>query len=140
MKIIVILLLFISTGCASQTKNKASKAKTSKTTKQTTKVGKVYTGIASYYSKKLHNSKTATGERYRNEKLTGASNNVKLNTWVKVTNLSNNKTVVVRINDRMHPRMAKKGRVVDLSWSAAEKLGFIKKGLQKVKMEVVSAP
>ena len=60
-----------------------------------------------------------------------------MNTWVKVTNLVNGKSVIVRINDRMHPRMAKKGRVVDLSRVAAEKLDFIKKGLVKVKVQVV---
>jgi rare lipoprotein A len=56
---------------------------------------------------------------------------------VRVTNLTNNKSVVLRINDRMHPRMQKKGRVVDLSRLAAKKLGFIKSGLTRVKVEVV---
>jgi flagellar biosynthetic protein FliO len=96
-------------------------------------------GIASFYSKSLDGTKTATGEIYRNSKMTGASNNLKLNTWVRVTNLSNGNTVIVRINDRMHPRMAKKGRVIDLSRAAAAELDFMKKGLTKVQLEVVSA-
>ena len=96
---------------------------------------KVITGIASFYSKNLDGTKTATGEYYRNAKLTAASNNIKLNTWVKVTNISNDKFVIVRINDRMHPRMAKKGRVVDLSRAAAKELDFMKKGLTKVRVE-----
>ena len=98
---------------------------------------KVVTGIASFYSKNLDGTKTATGEYYRNAKLTAASNNYKLNTWVKVTNLSNDKFVIVRINDRMHPRMAKKGRVVDLSRAAAKELDFMKKGLTKVRVEPI---
>jgi rare lipoprotein A (peptidoglycan hydrolase) len=98
---------------------------------------KVLIGIASFYSKNLDGTKTATGEYYRNAKLTAASNNYKLNTWVRVTNLSNNKFVIVRINDRMHPRMAKKGRVVDLSGTAAKELDFMKKGLTRVRVEPI---
>jgi rare lipoprotein A (peptidoglycan hydrolase) len=95
------------------------------------------TGIASFYSSSLDGTLTATGERYRNNKLSAASNDFNLNTWVRVTNLSNNKSVVLRINDRMHPRMQKKGRVLDLSRIAAKKLNFIKSGLTKVKVEIV---
>ncbi|MBC7650947.1 MAG: septal ring lytic transglycosylase RlpA family protein [Deinococcales bacterium] len=101
---------------------------------------KIITGKASFYSANLHGTKTATGEKYDNLKLTAASNNFKLNTWVLVTNLSNEKTVVVRINDRMHPRMAKKGRVLDLSGAAAKKLDFIIKGITKVEVEPIDKP
>ncbi len=96
-------------------------------------------GIASFYSKNLDGTKTATGEIFKNSKFTGASNHVKLNSWVRVTNLSNGNTVIVRINDRMHPRMAKKGRVIDLSRAAAAELDFMKKGLTKVQLEIVPA-
>ncbi len=96
-------------------------------------------GIASFYSKNLDGTKTATGEIFKNSKFTGASNHVKLNSWVRVTNLSNGNTVIVRINDRMHPRMAKKGRVIDLSRAAAAELDFMKKGLTKVHLEIVPA-
>jgi rare lipoprotein A (peptidoglycan hydrolase) len=96
-------------------------------------------GIASFYSKNLDGTKTATGEIFKNSKFTGASNHVKLNTWVRVTNLSNGNTVIVRINDRMHPRMAKKGRVIDLSRAAAAELDFMKKGLTKVQLVIVPA-
>ena len=95
------------------------------------------TGIASFYSANLDGTQTATGEIFRNSKFTAASNHLKLNTWVRVTNLKNNKTVIVRINDRMHPRMKKKGRVVDLSRVAARQLDFMKSGLTRVKVEVV---
>lgn len=94
-------------------------------------------GIASFYSSNLDGTKTATGEIFRNRKMTAASNNLPLNTWVRVTNLKNGKSVIVKINDRMHPRMKAKGRVVDLSRTAAQKLGFLKSGLTRVKVERV---
>lgn len=94
-------------------------------------------GIASFYSKNLEGTKTSTGETFHHNKMTAASNHFKLNTWVRVTNLRNGKTVIVRINDRMHKKMALRGRVVDLSLSAAEKLAFIKSGLVRVKVVAV---
>lgn len=99
--------------------------------------GKAITGIASFYKANLDGSITATGERYRNKKLTAASNNFKLNTWVLVTNLKNQKSVIVRINDRMHPRMKKKGRVVDMSGDAAAILDYKQAGLAKVKVQEI---
>ncbi len=101
------------------------------------KSGHAVSGIASFYSANLDGTLTATGERYRNNKLTAASNFFKLNTWVLVTNLHNHKQVIVRINDRMHPRMKKRGRVVDLSLTAAKHLDFIKAGLTRVKVEPI---
>ena len=102
------------------------------------KSGKSIKGVASFYSVGLDGTLTATGEKFRNEKLTAASNNLPLNTWVLITNTKNGKTVVLRTNDRMHPRMAKKGRVVDLSIRAARQLDFVEDGLTKVKVEVLS--
>jgi rare lipoprotein A len=57
-----------------------------------------------------------------------------LGTWIKVTNLKNGKTVVVKVNDRIHPKMK---RIVDLSRAAAQKLGYISNGLTRVKVELV---
>lgn len=94
-------------------------------------------GTASFYSKRLDGTKTATGEIFRNKKLTAASNHFKLNTWVRVTNLNNNKSVIVRINDRMHTKMVKKGRVVDVSRSAAKAIDMLRAGIVKVKVEAV---
>lgn len=95
---------------------------------------KVIYGIASYYAEKFNGRPTANGEIYDGKKLTAACNTLPLGTWIRVTNLSNNRSVIVKTNDRLHPRMT---RVVDLSRAAAEKLGFIKKGLTKVKVEVL---
>lgn len=97
--------------------------------------GKTMTGIASFYSRSLEGSETATGETFHHSNMTGASNFFKLNTWVRVTNLSNGKSIIVRINDRMAERMAKKGRVVDLTKTGATKLNFVNSGITKVKVE-----
>ncbi len=98
---------------------------------------KILFGIASFYSKSLDGTKTSTGETFRHKKLTAASNNFALGTWVKVTNLTNGNSIIVRINDRMSPRMARKGRVVDLSHTAAKMLDFIDAGIINVKVEEI---
>lgn len=91
-------------------------------------------GVASFYGQHFDSSRTATGELYLHSKLTAASNHYKLNTWVRVTNLRNGRSVVVRINDRMHKKMEAKGRVIDLSRSAARLLGFMRGGLTRVQL------
>lgn len=101
---------------------------------------KSVTGTASFYSKKFEGRKTATGERFKHAGFTAASNHFALNTWVKVTNLKNGATVVVRINDRMHRNMKKKGRVVDLTRAAASKIGILSKGLARVRVEITEKP
>ena len=114
------------------------KKKNTETTSSTYQTkGKPISGIASFYSANLDGTKTATGELYRNKKLTAASNNFNLNSLVLVTNPKNNKSVIVRINDRMHPRMKKKGRIVDLSGSAAQALDILKAGLAKVRVQEI---
>ena len=92
-------------------------------------------GLASYYSQNLEGSPTSSGERFTHSKYTCASNHVKLGTWLKVTNTNNGKWVYVKVNDRMHPRMAKKGRIVDLTISAFSKIGNLTSGILKVKVE-----
>lgn len=95
---------------------------------------RVYYGIASYYAAKFNGRPTANGEIYDDKKLTAACNILPLGTWIRVTNLKNNKSVVVKTNDRLHPRMK---RIVDLSRSAAEKLAYTGRGLTQVKVEVI---
>ncbi|HEY0679501.1 MAG TPA: septal ring lytic transglycosylase RlpA family protein [Chitinophagaceae bacterium] len=91
-------------------------------------------GIASFYSNKFEGKATATGELYKQSGYTAAHNVLPLGTWIRVTNLSNKRTVIVRVNDRLHHRNK---RLVDLSLAAAKKLGYIKKGLTRVKVEVL---
>jgi len=94
-------------------------------------------GIASIYSVNLHHTKTSTGETYLHENLTGASNHFKLHTLVNVINMRNGKSVIVRINDRMNKKQAQRGRVIDVSRSAATILGFLSRGLTRVKIEEI---
>ena len=94
-------------------------------------------GFSSFYGKNLNGTLTSTGERFYNNKFTAACNLYKLNTIVRVTNLQNGKTVLVRINDRMHPNMLRKGRVIDLSQSAAKQLIFKSKGIVKVSVDAI---
>ena len=91
-------------------------------------------GVASYYAKKFNGRKMTNGEIYRPEKFTAACNVLPLNTWIKVTNLKNNKSVIVKIKDRMNH---KNKRLVDLSYAAAKKLGYLSRGLTRVKVEVL---
>ena len=93
---------------------------------------KILTGIASFYDNKFEGRKTSTGERFTQKRMTAACNKLPLNHWVKVTNLSNGRSIVLRINDRMHP---KNRRLIDLSRTAAAKLGYLGKGLTKVEVE-----
>jgi rare lipoprotein A len=113
-----------------------NKADTALTKKSSPKKSYI-TGVASYYSKSLEGSPTSSGERFTHSKYTCASNHVKLGTWIRVTNTANGKSVIVKVNDRMHPRMAKKGRVVDLTITAFSAIGNTNSGLLKVKVEVL---
>jgi len=94
-------------------------------------------GIASFYSANLDGTLTSTGEIFKNSKYTAACNLYKLNTLVRVTNMRNGRSVLVRINDRMHPNMLKLGRVVDLSAVAAKKLHLSSMGIVKVALDAV---
>lgn len=96
--------------------------------------GQVQKGKASFYADKFEGHPTASGEKYKHNKLTAAHKTLPFGTKVKVTNLKNNKAVVVVVNDR-GPYVT--GRVIDLSKSAAEELGFVLQGLADVKIEVV---
>lgn len=91
-------------------------------------------GKASFYADKHQNKKTASGARYRHELKTAAHKKLPFGTVVKVTNLSNNKSVIVTINDR-GPFV--KGRIIDLSKSAFSSIGPLSAGLLNVKIEVV---
>jgi rare lipoprotein A len=92
------------------------------------------TGAASYYSDKFHGRKTASGETFDNGELTMAHRTLPLGTLVKVTNLANNTSVVVRVNDR-GPYSG--GRVADLSKAAAEKIKMLQRGIVDVALHIV---
>jgi rare lipoprotein A len=92
------------------------------------------TGIASFYGGRHHGGPTASGERFNQNAMTAAHRSAPLGSTMRVTNLNNGKSVVVRINDR-GPFV--RGRVIDVSRGAAEALGFVSAGLTKVKLDPV---
>ena len=97
--------------------------------------GEIWYGTASWYGNRFNGRRTASGEKLNPRKLTAAHRYLPFNTKVKVTNLKNNKTVIVRITDRgpFHGN-----RIVDLSEKAAEKLDSKATGLAYVKVQVVN--
>ncbi|HEY4060764.1 MAG TPA: septal ring lytic transglycosylase RlpA family protein [Puia sp.] len=95
---------------------------------------KVQYGVASYYADKFEGRKTYTDEIFSQKKLTAASNTLPMHVWVRVTNLRNKRTVVVRINDKMHPHNR---RLIDLSQAAAARLGYKGRGLTRVRIDVL---
>lgn len=91
-------------------------------------------GIASWYGTKFHGKHTANGERYDVYSMTAAHTTLPIPTYVRVTNLENGRQAVVRVNDRgpfAH------GRVIDLSYAAATKLGFAHRGTARVEVEAI---
>jgi rare lipoprotein A len=90
-------------------------------------------GAASYYADSLDGNPTASGEPYDKDGLTAAHRTLPFDAMVRVTNLDNDKTVVVRINDR-GPHS--KSRIIDVSGAAAKQLGLIDSGTAKVRLEV----
>lgn len=91
------------------------------------------TGMASFYAKRATGSRTASGERLHHDSMTCAHRTHPFGTLLKVTNLDNDKQVVVRVNDR-GPFV--RSRIIDLSWGAANEIGMIGKGIAKVNVEL----
>lgn len=90
------------------------------------------TGVASYYGSRHHGKRTASGERFNQHGLTAAHRSLPFGSRVLVTNLANKRSVVVRINDRgPHTR----GRLIDLSRAAAKKIGMIRSGTARVRVQ-----
>jgi rare lipoprotein A len=94
-------------------------------------------GKASFYAHRFHGRSTASGETYDESKMTAAHRTLPFGTRVRVTNLENGKAVTLRVNDRGPHR---KGRVIDVSYKAAKRLGFVRDGIARVKVEVASKP
>ena len=91
-------------------------------------------GVASFYSNRFNGHRTADGEIFSNLKFTAAHNSLPFDTYVKVTNRANGRWIILRINDRLHYRNK---RLVDLTQVAARKLGFHRRGIARVKLQVV---
>jgi len=95
------------------------------------------TGEASWYGEEFEGNTTASGELYDSKGLTAAHPSLPFGTTVRVTNLNNRRNVLLRINDR-GPYVGR--RLIDVSWRAAERLGFVESGTTPVRVEVVARP
>lgn len=115
--------------------HKSSEAVRKKETKNVKKTEskKVYKAVggASFYGKKFHGKKTASGQKFNMHAMTAAHKTLPFNTKVKVKNLKNGKEVIVTIIDR---GPSSKGRIIDVSYAAAKKLGMINAGVIKVEV------
>ena len=135
-----ILLFFIFSCTASPRYNSGNVKKNTnfkvKKNKQSSynKHKKIYKGVSSWYGPNFHGKLTANGEVYDQYGITAAHKELPLNTIVRVTNLDNNKSIILRINDR---GPYAKNRVLDCSYGAAKKLDFLNKGTASVKIEII---
>ena len=99
-------------------------------------------GLASWYGKGdgYHGKTTANGERFDRDKLTAAHFDLPFETKVRVTNKKNGRKVVVKINDRFPIETLRKGRIIDLSYKAAQELKMVRDGVVPIILEVISLP
>jgi rare lipoprotein A len=97
-------------------------------------VGHKEEGVASFYHDRFEGRKTASGEIFRQDSMTAAHKHIKLGSYVRVTNISNGNSVILKVNDRM-PAWNK--RSIDLSYRAATELDYVSKGLTRVTIEVI---
>jgi rare lipoprotein A len=94
-------------------------------------------GLASWYGQEVQGNTTASGELFDLNGLTAAHHTLPFGTTIRVTNLRNHKSLLLRVNDR-GPNLGK--RLLDVSWAAAQRLGFVQSGTTPVRVEVVSRP
>lgn len=126
--LLVLVTALIATGCARHRRIVAAPAPP--------KIGAMESGLASWYGYPYHGRRAADGEIYDMNQLTAAHRTLPFGTWVEVRNLTNNKTVTVRITDR-GPFV--KGRIVDLSRAAAQAIDMIGPGVVRVRLTVIAA-
>ena len=110
------------------------KAKTKNTKSKTVNKGGVLRGVSSWYGPNFHGKLTANGEVYDMYGVTAAHKTLTLGTVVRVTNLDNEKSLILRINDR-GPYVD--GRILDCSFGAAKKLGFHEQGTANVEIKII---
>ena len=136
MLILLVILAFIAGACVvHQGKGFASAVGTAVTAGSTGAFRPLQEGKAVYYSSAYHGRKTASGEIYDENALTAAHRTLEFGTLVRVTNLKNDKSVVVRINDR-GPFGKKEERIIDLSLAAARKIDMVQAGVVPVLLDV----
>jgi rare lipoprotein A len=131
-RLLVLVALAVAVGCSSAPRREKPEEAESRE-----QVLRVLRGKAVFYGDKWHGRKTASGERFSQYKMTAAHRSLPLGTRVRVTNLANGKSVVVRINDR---GPYSKRRIIDVSEAAARQLEIIDAGVAPVTIHVLSVP
>jgi rare lipoprotein A len=127
--IIVSIIIPLTSGCARSNSNvRTAHAEQAPR-------GKSWHGIASWYGRPFNGRRTASGEVFDMHKYTAAHKTLPFGTRLRVTNLRNGRQTLVRINDR-GPYVV--GREIDLSYVAARDIGILEKGLEKVRLEILS--
>jgi rare lipoprotein A len=106
-------------------------------TKHAINTQKPQVGKASWYGQSFQHKRTASGELFNMYQFTAAHRTLPLGSWVKVTDLKNDRSVIVRINDR---GPVPKNRIIDLSYGAAKKLGMSENGVHPVRVELIDTP
>jgi rare lipoprotein A len=127
--VLLALVTLLGSGCASAPRSQPSGAASAMPSGS-------MVGIASYYGKQYHGRKTASGERFNMHELTAAHRTLPFGTNLKVTNLANDRSVVVRINDR---GPFKRDRILDLSLEAARRLQMVTAGTARVRIDPLHA-
>jgi rare lipoprotein A len=127
---LICFMLFFS-GTSYGQKRSPSKQRTARHANK-----RVIYGLASFYADKFNGRRTASGELFSQRKLTCACNMLPFGTWIKITNLKNRKSVIVKVNDRLHTKMR---RLADLSKAAARKIGYMTSGLVRIRVEVIGS-
>lgn len=140
--ILIPTLLFLISACASSPrfttrnfeKDEETVSKEDLNKYEDYRVLETVYGVASFYADKYHGNITYGGEVYDMNGISAAHPSYQMNTIVKITNLSNDKNVILRINDKMPFR---EDRIIDLSYGTAIELDFVEQGLADIKLEVL---
>ncbi len=132
--VLITAIMMSEVTCAPAPKYRAKRSGKHRTTRSVPTSGVYQIGEASYYADKFHGRKTANGEIFNMHAMTAAHRKLSFGTKLRVTNLANGMSVMVRINDR-GPFV--KGRIIDLSYGAAKKIGLVQSGTAKVKLEIL---
>ena len=133
--VILLILALCFFNCAPSARFSSNSPKNQKTNSTSSyKEGGVIFGESSYYADKFHGKKTANGEIFDMYKKTAAHKTLPFNTMLEVTNLENNKSVIVRVNDR-GPFIG--DRILDLSYGAAREIDMVSSGVVEVKIKII---
>jgi rare lipoprotein A len=133
----IALVAILLAGCGHKKHARRTPATPAPAPSSAPKLGHTETGVASWYGHPYHGRRAANGEIYDMEKLTAAHRTLPFDTWLRVVNLDNSKTVEVRITDR-GPFI--EGRIIDLSHAAARAIEMIGPGTARVRIEVIRTP